>query len=148
MSVAVVDLEKPCSISPYAVHKGGYVYVKREGKSWLHHRWVYSQYYGVSEEDMAGLAVLHECDTPRCIEPSHLRLGTWADNNRDRAAKGRSAKRNIVRRVLTDEQRATIAARYTRGTSGRANPNGVRALAREFNVDTNIIYKIVRGGYQ
>lgn len=34
--------------------------------------------------------VLHRCDTPRCVRPDHLFLGTQSDNNADRQAKGRS----------------------------------------------------------
>lgn len=36
------------------------------------------------------LHVLHRCDNPGCVKPSHLFLGTQADNNADRDAKGRS----------------------------------------------------------
>ena len=35
--------------------------------------------------------VMHSCDVPLCCNPSHLVGGTYADNNRDMAAKGRHA---------------------------------------------------------
>ncbi len=36
-----------------------------------------------------GMFVLHHCDNPPCVRPTHLFLGTPADNNDDRDAKGR-----------------------------------------------------------
>jgi hypothetical protein len=37
----------------------------------------------------AGLFVLHKCDTPACVNPSHLYIGTQANNVQDRDDKSR-----------------------------------------------------------
>lgn len=39
-----------------------------------------------------GLFVLHRCDTPLCINPDHLFLGTQKENCQDTARKGRGTK--------------------------------------------------------
>jgi hypothetical protein len=37
----------------------------------------------------SGYVVLHTCDTPRCVNPAHLKVGTQADNIADAVSKGR-----------------------------------------------------------
>ncbi len=54
----------------------GYGGLKIGGRAWLAHRlW--------RGPIPAGLCVLHRCDTPPCIRPDHLFLGTRVDNALD-----------------------------------------------------------------
>ncbi len=57
-----------------------------QGVHWAAHRLAYTLAHGPLQP---GEYVLHKCDRPRCIEPSHLSAGTAADNARDGHEKGR-----------------------------------------------------------
>lgn len=56
-------------------------------KMYKAHRFAYLAFVGTIPP---GLDVLHKCDTPNCVRPEHLFVGTHADNMRDMASKGRS----------------------------------------------------------
>lgn len=59
----------------------------------------------------SGLYVCHRCDTPACVRVEHLFLGTHADNQADKVAKGRQ-ERGIAHGMakLTDDQVRAIRA--------------------------------------
>lgn len=90
----------------------------------------------------AGMVMLHSCDVPACVRPSHLTFGTQADNARDRDAKGRGriARKGMDNPLskLTDDQVREIRRRWT-GDYGQA-----RAMCREFRIGRPSFYRIVR----
>lgn len=89
----------------------------------LAHRVAYELYVGTIPADAQ---VLHICDTPACVNPSHLLLGTNADNATDKAVKGRAAKK------LTPADIRDI----------RASPESDRATGLRYGVDGALINRI------
>lgn len=112
----------------------GYGYMRRGRRMVQAHRIAYETFVGPIPD---GLCVLHRCDTRACVNPTHLFLGTLTDNNRDRAAKGRSAVgERSGQSKLTAEDVLAIRARAAAGESQRG-------LAREYGISHTLAHDIV-----
>jgi predicted DNA-binding protein (UPF0251 family) len=101
-----------------------------------------------------GLHVCHSCDNKRCVRPSHLFLGTPADNSFDMVRKGRQSRGDrhyarlhpeCLRRgqqhgmaKLTDAGVRTIREEWLLGVPQRT-------LARRFGVSQRAVWNILRG---
>lgn len=113
--------------------------LKRNGKQIKAHRYAYQ--LSRAKVISKGLDVCHTCDTPLCVRPTHLFLGTRKDNMQDAKRKGRinapqgSANgksiltENLVRLIKT-ELRAT---------------GKIRQTARRFNLHHCTVYSIASG---
>lgn len=92
-----------------------------------------------------GMSILHSCDNRKCVNPSHLRIGTQRDNVYDMLSKGRFNGRfkNIQigtdnpASVLCNEDIAAIRACYCTGRFG------YRRLGSMFGVTPIAIKKII-----
>lgn len=108
---------------------------KRTGPSVKAHR-VSAELAGMT---IIGLYVLHSCDNPICVNPSHLRPGTALQNSRDMVSRLRTChgeRRPQAR--LTAEQVIAIRQRHA---AGESRP----ALAAEFGTSNANIGHILNG---
>jgi len=74
--------------------------------------------------------VLHECDNPSCVNPSHLTLGSQLDNMKSCRERGRSnrGERNGMA-YLTEDQVREIRRRFS-GGDGQASIAASMGLGR------------------
>lgn len=131
----------------------GYGTYRWQGKDQKAHRVAWSMVNGAIPE---GKVVCHRCDNPSCVRPDHLFIGSVAENNADRARKGRSkgtfrsdqshparlrSGQNHWCSKLSDEQVQRIRLRRAAGET-------VTALASAFNVNHGTISRIARGKWR
>ena len=115
----------------------GYGVVNFDGKSFLAHRVFYELFSGNNPD---GMLVCHRCDNRACVNPSHLFLGSQADNMMDMRNKGRrrgiNCKEMNGRAKLTMEKALEIRRARVQGKT-------LKELAISNNVGTSTIYRIV-----
>lgn len=137
MKVAEPDPVTGCWMWLASVDEKGYGYFWA-GSRTNAHRFAYEQFIGPIPD---GMFTLHYCDTPGCVNPRHLWLGTHAANMRDRDTKGRalSGERAPSSKLRTLDVLA-IRARLRRGATqvSLANEYGVTSatISRIANRDT------------
>lgn len=110
-----------CWVWPGATNNRGYGSTKQGGENYVH-RVAWIRTYGLIPDD---LNVLHKCDNPPCFRPSHLFLGTQADNVADMVQKGRW--HGYAPPPLDEE---ALKAAYLAGASLRSLPGSMRCSMR------------------
>lgn len=136
-------LKEPSGLNTYGTFKIATGTASKQ-KSAAAHRFSWELHFGNIPD---GLQVCHHCDTPRCVNPSHLFLGTHADNASDCLAKGRRPRVNRKNRGeghgmhrLSEEQVRQIRALYRPGRT-------MRSLADQFGVSVTAVCVIINRRY-
>lgn len=119
-----------------------------DGGSVRAHRWAYARFVAPIPD---GLCVCHHCDNPSCVRPSHLFVGTHADNWEDAFAKGRVTRdilhvarhrrvwhrgESVVSSRLTVEKVGEIRRRVGAGES-------CSSLADHYGVNRSTVKRVV-----
>lgn len=138
----------PCIHWPWTSRVGTYIHlsidIERPGV--YAHRWVFEQAVGPIPE---GYEVCHNCpmgDSPSCVRPDHLWLGTHSQNIQDSYAKGRmhgNTKNHPVGEAHHSTQLTTEDVLRIRRLV-REGKTAQRQLAREYGVTPTAINSIVK----
>lgn len=108
-----------CWLWTACVNRQGYGKYGASGDSVLAH-FSWERHFGKIIDDKC---VLHKCDTPSCVNPAHLFLGTVRDNLADMRRKGRAAvgerhgmakltKQQALEIRMSQGSEAQVAAKY------------------------------------
>lgn len=148
-----VNFTESCWLWTAYKNHNGYGTHRINGKAVRAHRFVW-EYFNVKIPD--GLYVLHKCDTPACVNPDHLFLGTHQDNMNDMRAKGRGTGYKYTRKIKSTRLYKTgeehfqakldwgkvleIRGLYQKGSKGEFNTEG---LSKKYGMSKTQIKRIV-----
>lgn len=127
-----------CLIWSGSKTRDGYGVLSIGRRQFRAHRVSYEHYNGLIPD---GMLVCHRCDTPLCVEPKHLFLGSAKANTADMHDKGRATRRTDTSHPATKvshKQREVICARREAGET-------LTAIAADFGVSFQTISDICRG---
>ena len=130
--MSYVNKTDNCWLWTGTLNTDGYGHFDLAGKGYGTHRLLYIHCYGTIDD---GLDVRHKCLPKNCCNPSHLELGTKAQNAQDRVRDGtdnRGEKHGKAK--LTAHQILQIRARATESRI---------TLTQEFGVSQTTISNII-----
>jgi hypothetical protein len=134
--VDVIDDEDSCWLWKGSKNPGGYGHIKVA--SYVvesAHRVSYLLNIGLVPDEKP--YVLHKCDNPSCVRPSHLYAGTAEDNMNDMARRGRHSVGVGRQPSISEEVAVEIRVLYA---SGKIS---MRAVGERYGISAASVHHIV-----
>lgn len=131
-----------CWLWEGAADKNGYGCVKalpRHRRDRRAHRVSWAIYRG---DIPSGLCVLHKCDTPACVNPDHLFLGTQSDNNADMTRKGRHRGWGNGQPLLAGASHPLAKLTETLIQEIRSDTRGKTIITKDHGISRSLVYRI------
>lgn len=129
-----------CWLWTGAAKENGYGAFSFRGRCSYAHRVSFQMHHGPIP---LGMHVCHRCDTPACVNPAHLFLGTAKENYADMRRKGRGkgpalGSAHTPACKLTAKQAKEIIQQRRAGGS-------LKAIAARFSVSDSTVSMVARG---
>lgn len=120
------------------------------GQFWLNgqtiqaHRVAYELWRGPIPD---ALLVMHRCDNRACVNPDHLKPGTYQENSADMVRKGRSMRGIPMPPAAVRRGEDNVTAKYTQAQVEEILRSELshRAIAAKLGVGYHTVWKIRRG---
>lgn len=122
-------------------HKG-YGRIRVNYRHWQAHRYSLSLVLG--RDIQPGKVVMHTCDNPACVNPSHLKEGTQRENMLDCISKGRGGNRGSGYHGPSKNKRDPVAERIQKVMRAYRRGMTAQTIANQFCWRVDWVRKIIR----